>query len=180
MLLRELWLFVSLFLILVGLAAQQGPLVSVGVLVFLGGGVSRLWSRLSLERLNYERFFAQKRAFVGEKLPFTLRLTNRKVLPLPWVEVQDRFPDRLPLEGVRLRPSPLASVLFFQRSTSVSWYERVSWSYEANCVARGYYQVGPALIRSGDVFGFFRRERSKRIFQILREFFQFFWRETAS
>ena len=153
------WVYLALFLILVGLLAGQGILVAMGSMVILSGGLARFWSRLSLEKVEYERKFTETRAFVGETIEVNLRVINKKLLPLPWVEVNDEFPQGLPLEGVQLAPSLDSNFGYLTNMTSMLWYERVGWRYRLRCQARGYYRVGPARLRSGDVFGLFIRER---------------------
>ena len=155
----RLWLYFALFILLVGLLARQGVLVAIGSLVLLSGGVARFWSRFSLEKVEYERVFAETRAFVGETIEVSLRVVNRKLLPLPWVEVYDQFPQDLPLEDAKLSPSLDSNVGYLTNTTSMLWYERVGWRHRLQCQSRGYYRVGPARLRSGDVFGLFIRER---------------------
>jgi uncharacterized protein (DUF58 family) len=144
--LRDLWLWASAFLIFIGLAAGQGTLAVLGVMLLLAGGAARVWQRLALERLTYQRLFAETRAFVGEKLPYTVRLTNRKPLPLPWLQVRDLVPEDLPPIGVRLTDAPVVKAKYLTRLTAMSWYERLSWRYELECRKRGYYRIGPAHI----------------------------------
>lgn len=157
--LRSYWLAATTLLFLVGLAAQENTLIGLAALVFVAGAVARLWSRFSLERLSYSRRLGEERTFVGERVPITLSLSNRKFLPLPWVEVRDEFPERLPPDEVHLAPASKPLVGLLIRSTSLGWYERVSWRYSLTCRERGYYQFGPALLRSADLFGLFVRER---------------------
>ena len=43
--------------------------------------------------------------------------------------------------------------------TSLAWYERVRWEYTVKCENRGFYRIGPARLKSGDLFGFFGSEK---------------------
>jgi uncharacterized protein (DUF58 family) len=163
--LRDLWLGASLLLIFVGLASGQGTLAVMGVLLLLAGGAARIWQRLALERVTYQRIFPETRAFVGEHLPFSVRLTNRKPLPLPWLEVREQFPEDAPPKDVRLLAAPTAKSMYVTKSTALSWYERLTWRYELQCQKRGYYRVGPAHISSSDIFGLFPAERQETEYQ---------------
>ncbi|HET9199369.1 MAG TPA: DUF58 domain-containing protein [Dehalococcoidia bacterium] len=158
MLIRHLWLLGSFFVTLVGLAATSGLVVALGVFIFLIGAVTRLWSNLSLERVSYVRVLPERRAFVGETLGFSQVLVNNKPLPLPWIEVEERIPEALPPVGRTLKPSYIAKTGLLARATGLSWYQQVTWDYELECRERGYYKIGPTRLRSGDLFGFFRRE----------------------
>ncbi len=157
--LRGFWLVASLLLVTVGILGGQETIVVLGLLLLVAGGAARLWSRLVLTQLSYQRLFPETRAFVGEKLSFTARLTNRKLLPVPSVEVREHFPEELPPDGVRLLPSHLARTGYLLRSAALAWYERVNWRYELECRSRGFYRVGPVQLRSSDLFGLFPVER---------------------
>lgn len=157
--LRGLWLVASLLLVTVGVLGGRETIVVLGLLLLLAGGAARLWSRLVLTQLSYQRLFPETRAFVGDKLSFTARLTNRKLLPVPSVEVREHFPEELPPDGVRLAPSHLARTGCLLRSVTLAWYERVNWRYELECRSRGIYRVGPVQLRSSDLFGLFPVER---------------------
>ncbi|MFN8556333.1 MAG: DUF58 domain-containing protein [Dehalococcoidia bacterium] len=159
MVFRQIWLAIALLLLLVGVGIRQPPVAAVGALVLLAGGVSRLWSRLSLERLSYQRALQERRAFVGEEIEVTFSIANRKLLPLPWVEVRELVPEAMPARDARTSPSGVPGSLALARSTALSWYERVSWRYRFHCRQRGYFHFGPALVRSGDIFGLFPVER---------------------
>src|SRR5204863_664109 len=45
-------------------------------------------------------------------------------------------------------------------SLSLGWYERVTRHYKIQCRARGEHEFGPIDVRSGDVFGLFRRSET--------------------
>jgi uncharacterized protein (DUF58 family) len=40
---------------------------------------------------------------------------------------------------------------------SLLWYTAVSWRYRLHCSKRGYYSLGPLVVTSGDIFGFYPR-----------------------
>ncbi len=101
----------------------------------------RTLSRLGIERRGVDR------AFCDEEVPVTLRITNRSVLPVPWLEIQEGIPTELRERGhvdhvVALGPLAQTSV-----------------TYRLQCRRRGWYTVGPARLRTSDVFGFGERIR---------------------
>ncbi|HEX5939874.1 MAG TPA: DUF58 domain-containing protein [Dehalococcoidia bacterium] len=163
MLIRHLWLLASFFVTIAGLAATSGLVVALGVFIFLIGAVARLWTNLSLERVSYKRVMPERRAFVGETLSFSQVIENNKPLPLPWIEIEERIPEAIPPVDRVLRPSYIAKTGLLARSTGLSWYQRVTWDYQLECKERGYYKIGPARLRSGDLFGFFKREREEEM-----------------
>ncbi len=157
-LIRNVWVLTALLLLLVGMALQRPVPAAVGVLVLLAGGVAIVWSRLSLERLAYERRWSATRAFVGEEIEATFTVRNAKALPVPWFEARELVPDQLPPAGAHILPAAWPGAFYYTHTTALAWYERVSWRQRFVCSARGYYEVGPTRLRAGDIFGFFPRE----------------------
>jgi uncharacterized protein (DUF58 family) len=157
-LIRSVWVLTAIVLLLAGMALQRPVPAAVGVLVLLAGGVAIVWSRLSLERLAYERRWSSTRAFVGEEIEATFTVRNAKALPVPWFEARELVPDQLPPAGAHVLPAAWPGAFYYTHTTSLAWYERVSWRQRFVCSARGYYEVGPTRLRAGDIFGFFPRE----------------------
>ena len=95
---RGIWIYVAALLVLIGIGSREPAPTAVGAVILLTGGVSRLWSRASLAHVDYVRTVPTRRAFVGESVEVAFSLTNRKALPLPWVEIRDSVPERAPPE----------------------------------------------------------------------------------
>jgi len=148
------WLLVGWFLVVVGLAAREGFAFLLGFIILLSAGASYLWDRFSLARVEYRRSFTPRRAFHGETVTFTMEITNRKPLPLAWLEVVDELPQELVLLKGRVIPSVRQRRQHLVNLFSVRWYERVRRHFTLRCGARGYFPLGPARLRSGDIFGF--------------------------
>ncbi|MCZ6706419.1 MAG: DUF58 domain-containing protein [Chloroflexi bacterium] len=160
-LLRETWIVAALVLVLVGVAADEVVLSLVGAAVFVSGWLARLWGRLSLQSVLFEQELRQTHAFVGESVEYRVRLENRKLLPLPWVHLRILMPPVLQPSNRRLIVTDSDNDAFLDRRTSLRWYERIAWTYSIPLVARGYYRFGLARLRSGDLFGFFTRQRDE-------------------
>ena len=152
--------FLGCLLLLVWAAwAGQRTIAFVSALLVVASGFGRLWSRYALRRVSYERFLGEQRAFPGEEVALTVRLTNRKPLPVAWLEVADQIPARLRPDTPNWQPASDAQTGFLVHLASLLWYQRSSWHYKLRCRRRGYYTLGPARLRGGDAFGFFPRER---------------------
>lgn len=147
------WLIKGWLLVILGLIARQPLGVVLGAIVLFSAGASYLWVRYCLWKVEYRRIFTPRRAFYGETITFTLEVTNRKPLPLAWLEVMDELPAELvPLRG-RVIPSLRQRRHHLAHLFSLKWYERVKRHVTMRCTARGYFALGPARLRSGDVFG---------------------------
>jgi uncharacterized protein (DUF58 family) len=94
-------------------------------------------------------------ADIGDRVAVRLTVRNAGRLPVPWVLLEDllprqaldkRFP-RLKVKGKRLQ------------IRMVRAGGEVEVRYQLECLARGYYQVGPLVLENGDLFGLHRRYR---------------------
>ena len=105
------------------LAAWFGQFLVVIILgLFLSAaGISRLCSRLSLVGVNCQRFLSEQRLFPGEYVELRLRLVNRKLLPLPWIQIDSEIPAGL-TPDISLRPGNKLGVNFLSNVASLLWY----------------------------------------------------------
>ena len=148
-------------MIIAGLVTGTLLVTALGFALLLVVAVAALWTRWSLRRLRYERYLPEDRAFTGDRLPVTLRITNRKALPLSWLEARDSFPaEMIEDDDDFTRPHAGVEAVALDWRTSTAAYERVSRDISLSCPARGVYRLGPARLRSGDPFGLFTDERT--------------------
>src|SRR5436305_10681177 len=87
------------FVLLVAAAVGSLEVTVLAGCLLLVGLVARGWSAASLRRIGYARGgeggAARLRAFRGDTIALDTRLSNRKAVPLPWVEVWERYPSAL-------------------------------------------------------------------------------------
>jgi uncharacterized protein (DUF58 family) len=94
-------------------------------------------------------------AEIGDKIKVKLTIRNAGLLPVPWVLLEDLLPrqaleqrpPRLKVKGKRIQ------IRLFTSG------KEVDASYEIDFRMRGYYQIGPLIMESGDLFGLHRRYR---------------------
>src|SRR5207253_9636861 len=91
-------------------------------------------------RLTFARSF-EPRALWGETLPVRVELRNGGRVPMPWL----RLHDRLPVE--------LGAPAIVERALSLGPGETASYSYDLQCRQRGWYELGPFSVATGDVLG---------------------------
>ncbi|MBI2850528.1 MAG: DUF58 domain-containing protein [Chloroflexi bacterium] len=152
------WLFISGLLLIISLILHQTPLLLVSFLVFLVGGVARLWDRYCLSRVEYRRKLSSRRVFFGEEVQLEVEISNRKPLPLPWLQIDDEIPEGVTLLKGRTTPSHMINRVLLSQFLSLGWYHKIKRRYPLQCQQRGFFSFGPATIRSGDLFGLFSRE----------------------
>ncbi|MFC2048142.1 DUF58 domain-containing protein [Chloroflexota bacterium] len=157
--LGSFWLFIAALLFIASLILHQVPLFLVSLLFFLTGGLARLWNRYCLARVEYQRKLSASRVFFGEEVQLEIEVANRKPLPLPWIQIDDEIPAEVSSLKGKTSTSPKAARLLLISLLSLGWYHKVKQRYPMQCLQRGYFAFGPVHIRSGDLFGFFSRER---------------------
>jgi uncharacterized protein (DUF58 family) len=152
---NDAWIGLSLLLIVIGFIFRQAALPQMGALLLTICALSWTWNRFALRAIEYDRHCSESRAFAGEMVDLTVSLTNRKFLPLAWVHVEDQVPLKLPFLNGRISPTAQPKVGVLTHLTATRWFERVNWRYQVHCKYRGFYFLGPANVRSGDIFGLF-------------------------
>jgi uncharacterized protein (DUF58 family) len=154
------WYYLCLLIIILGIPFRQPLLIVLGLLAFVILGAIDIWSTYCLHDLRYSRQFSEQRALYGEEIRLSLSVENAKLLPLPWLEIEDTVPRVLTFTGQHLRISLTSNSMVLENLFSPRWYERVTRHYTLRCTARGVHTFGPTVLRSGDVFGFLDREVS--------------------
>ncbi len=161
------WYYLGIALLLAAILFHQPLLAVIGLLLLLVIGMTDIWARFCLRDLRYSRQFSEQRALFGEEVMLSLSVENAKLLPLPWLEVEDTMPRVLPIQSRKLRSSLRSETVVLESLFSPRWYERVTRRYTILCNARGVHQFGPTVLRSGDVFGFLSQEESLSNWQYL-------------
>jgi uncharacterized protein (DUF58 family) len=101
----------------------------------LGGRGVRAARQLSADRLPF-----------GGQVAVEVAVANASRVPALWVVASEALPSGLPMSGVRGRVGPLAG------------REKFSFRYTLHGARRGWYEIGPTRVRTGDLFGLIRRE----------------------
>lgn len=161
------WAYGAGALIVAGVLFANNLLFAMGLFLAAALGLAFVWARLCLRNLSVSRSFGETRAFWGEEIDIAQVFTNDKLLPVPWLAIEDEFPDALEVtsEGVAYMYKPYRRVL--TTTISLNWYQRVTRHYKVKCTARGEYEFGPIDVQSGDLFGFFRRTEVRETPQTL-------------
>lgn len=117
--------------------------------------VSRFVARTWSENLHATRECNRLTAYIGESVAVVIKLENRGTLPIAWVLAEDLLPRHALIhDPPSLRPvgKRLHLAMLGPRSQRTVYYQ-------VECNRRGYYQIGPLVLETGDVFGLHRRYR---------------------
>lgn len=157
--LRDWWPWIALALLIAGVAAGSAAVVALAVAFAVVCGGAGAWANIALRRVRFARLIPEPRAFSGEPLHVALRVTNDKPLPLPWLDVRDRFPAALTTGKPEYPIAGQVNAVYADWRTSVGAHQRVTRTHNLLAPDRGVYELGPARLRSGDIFGLFSRDQ---------------------
>ncbi len=150
------WLTILAIIFLLGIFFQISLLPTLATSVAVIIGVASWWRKRALENVNYSRKFFYTRAFPDEEIPVQLDVENHKLLPISWLRIRDPWPQAVgPEDEEVLAPSHIPGMGEMVNLFSLRWFERAKRNYTLKFRKRGVYQVGPAKLESGDLFGIY-------------------------
>jgi len=104
--------------------------------------LAKVWVWRMRKGLRVERRYVP-RVFLGESATVTLHLSNRSLLPIPWVSVREALPPKLATHDA------------LRRVVALGPRSSVDVTYALPGSRRGFHRCGPLTARYGDVFGLF-------------------------
>lgn len=149
------WFLGAAAILLVALVFNLG-LLAYAMYALLGTMlVGRLLARQWSEGLAASRECNRLTANIGDTVAVVINVENRGKLPVAWVLLEDLLarhallppPPRLAVQGRRLQLTMLKS------------RGRKTLLYQLLCQGRGYFQIGPLVLETGDLLGLHRRYR---------------------
>jgi len=149
------WFVAAILILLAALALQLG-MVAYAMYALLGVILaSRLLASRWSRNLTAVREINRRQANVGEVVAVVVTVTNQAKLPVVWALVE----DLLPLDALIHTPPSLK--ISGRRVLLGTWAggRTRTLMYQLTCNRRGYYQIGPLVIETGDLFGLHRHYR---------------------
>jgi uncharacterized repeat protein (TIGR01451 family) len=117
--------------------------------------VSRFVTRQWAESLAASRECNRLAAEIGDNVAVVVTLKNTGRWPVAWVLLE----DLLPREALMFDPPRLRVVGRRVQLTMLRAAGRKTMMYQLTPTRRGYYQLGPLVLETGDLFGLHRRYR---------------------
>src|SRR5947209_5119651 len=97
------WYYLGPILIAASFLFHQSLLVVIGLLALVVIGITDIWYTYCLHHLRYQRQFSEERALFGEQVTLSLSVENAKLLPLPWLEIEDTLPRAVTIRDQQVR-----------------------------------------------------------------------------
>ena len=148
------WIAISLALLIVAIAFDLGMLVyafyALAAILLITNVVSTRWSG----SIAAAKTLSKTQAKIGETIDITIELDNTDRWPITWMLIEDLLPRQtrtikpaLDIDGDRIAVRKFAAG------------EKLNLEYQIFIRQRGYFQIGPLVCETGDMFGFNRKIR---------------------
>ena len=147
------WWFAALVLLGLALLLRSSPLALATYVLLLSLGISRLMASTSTGRLKGKRNWTNQTCEIGDTIETKISLSNNGPSLVPWVLVEELLPEgwsnpsgpSFRIKGRRLRLAMIGP------------RGAIKLQYTIETKRRGFFQIGPLVVETGDIFGFFRR-----------------------
>ncbi|MBM4092215.1 MAG: DUF58 domain-containing protein [Planctomycetes bacterium] len=149
------WLTATILILIAALVLRL-ELLAYAMYVLLAALLSsRFLAQAWAKSIEASRRCNRLTAEVGDTVAVVVTVRNQGRLPIAWLLAEDLLPHQalihrppnLELSGQRIRLSMLGG------------RAEKRLLYQLKCNRRGYYQLGPLVVETGDVFGLHRRYR---------------------
>jgi uncharacterized protein (DUF58 family) len=149
------WFLGAVLLLTIALVFRVG-LVAYAMYTLLGVMLlSRFLARTWTEHLSARRECNRLSANIGESVAVVITIENKGALPIAWLLVEDLLPRHVLIydpPSLRVGGKRMQLAMFNRRGRKTIYYQ-------LTCHRRGYYQIGPLVLETGDLFGLHRRYR---------------------
>lgn len=129
-----------IFLMVLAVFLQAGPALTVFYMIVGIFLLELWWNKRALRHVEIQRFY-EDHAYLNETVHVRLVITNKSVLPILWLEIHESLP-------VNLRAGQSVKQVFGLGIRATHQIE-----YDLRAFKRGYFELGPTLVSTGDPLG---------------------------
>ena len=133
-------------------------LLLTALLIFVHG---KMYERWALRNVGYKRYFNVRACYAGEEVQMVEEISNRKLLPLPWLRLESLLDSGL-LFGSRSNLDISRGDKFQHHRSlfSLMPYSQIRRKHRVLCLKRGCYDLRSATMTSGDLLGLFTTSKT--------------------
>lgn len=117
--------------------------------------LAKYFSNRWIEAIEVARFVEAHEVTVGQSVGVGMKITNRSGYWIPWMLIDEKISKRytkLPPVALQILVSTVQLLSFSPKKTTL-------YRYALETQRRGYYQLGPTLLETGDLLGLHRSFR---------------------
>ena len=111
-------------------------------------------TRWGLSHVTYHRSFSESIVFAGEKIELIDEISNKKLLPVPWLRLESKIDADLRFQHPDTMDHEIAEGGYHRTLFSLLPYQKVKRKQPVLCSKRGYYQIKTSTLTTGDMIGF--------------------------
>ena len=141
MVLPLLWVVLAALALVLARTTGAAAFSWIGYLMLGSWVLGNAATRFAARGLSAERHLRVDRIPYNGEAAVEITVKNSSRLPVLWLVASESLPAGLPMTGLRGRVGPLGGRRAF------------TFHYTLHGARRGYYQIGPVVLRSGDLFG---------------------------
>jgi uncharacterized protein (DUF58 family) len=124
----------------------------VAIVVILAQGY--IFGKLAGRSMKVERFFSQRACFPGDEVEMVERISNEKLMPIPWLRLESLVHANLRFQNQPNLAISEGSMFQNHRSLfSMLPYTRINRRPRITCLKRGCYRLNTATLTLGDALG---------------------------
>lgn len=131
----------------------MGTIIAIIAVIVIGSFLLVKWDKWAIRKVEYKRYFDKDRIFAGEQIVMTTEVINRKLLPLPWIEIITEVPNSFEFNDQKTMRYSKDGNKIYRVVTSLISYQRVRRHNSLVCSKRGYYNIYDLNLNIGDFFG---------------------------
>ena len=117
--------------------------------------LAKHFSNRWIEAIEVARFVEAHEVTVGQSVGVGMKITNRSGYWIPWMLIDEKISKRY----TKLPPVALQILVSTVQLLSLSPKKTTLYRYALETQRRGYYQLGPTLLETGDLLGLHRSFR---------------------
>ncbi len=149
------WVIATILLALLAMVLNLSLLVytlySIAAILFISSYVTSRWT----QSVEAERVCNSEAVNVGQSVSVIIKVRHTGNLPITWLLVEDLLEKR----AMAFRPHALEVSGRRLEVMKMSPGDESQLMYQLKCNRRGYYQIGPLVLETGDMFGLNRKFR---------------------
>lgn len=112
---------------------------------------NNLYSKYGLKNVHYNCYFSTIEAYEGDEIEIVEEISNRKLLPLPWLKAEistSKWLDFAGTQSVITDKTRFVSSFFMLKS-----YHKVMRKWKVKCLKRGVFTLDKVVLVASDLFG---------------------------
>ncbi|SDY93132.1 Uncharacterized conserved protein, DUF58 family, contains vWF domain [Evansella caseinilytica] len=133
--------------------------VTTAVVVFVQ---SYLYKKRGLKHIHYTRFFSEQAVFEGGCIDMVEVISNRKLLPVPWLRLESRINANLQF-GSQANLT-IVDDQFHRSLFSLMSFQKITRRHKVYCAKRGHYYMKTVSFTNGDLLGIDHSSKTHEVF----------------